>query len=349
MISIRYLISSSLIGRLLTWHQFFYRASDEDVGRYLRLLTLLPNEKINAILEEHEKDQSKRIAQSTLASEVVEMVHGLAESEKAQAQHGLLFRKPKGIPNPSSKELYTKDPTDINYSTNKNVPQVNSTTPFPVSLVLPRSLIQNQPFARVLHAAGLVASRSEGNRLCTNGGAYVGSQPGMQGGMRDGFEFVPIRPGKNEHTWDFVIDDHLLVLRVGKWKLKTVQIIEDEEFKERGLDAPGWKEMLEEKYGPQPEEPIGKKEEEVPKLFASQRRAEKRKKMILKKDARAQRWQEQSQESNNEDSEPSYTPFPSRTRRERRSAQEPPQYSDFEDRGSSYTRFPYRTGRGKRT
>ena len=43
-------------------------------------------------------------------------------------------------------------------------------------------------------------------------------------------------------TEQFIVDGNLLVLRVGKWKVKMVKIVSDEEFEEGELDAPGWKE-----------------------------------------------------------------------------------------------------------
>jgi tyrosyl-tRNA synthetase len=32
-------------------------------------------------------------------------------------------------------------------------------------------------------------------------------------------------------------------LKLGKWKLRVVNIISDEQFKEQGLTAPGWEEF----------------------------------------------------------------------------------------------------------
>ena len=44
-------------------------------------------------------------------------------------------------------------------------------------------------------------------------------------------------------TEKYVTEGELLVLRVGKWKVKVVKIVSDEEFDAMGLDAPGWQEF----------------------------------------------------------------------------------------------------------
>ena len=77
--------------------QFFIRSTDEDVEKYLRLFTLLPLERIDEIMIEHnvsqahvlhvyifwmsrvadgQKSSRQRIAQKVLAEEITELVHG---------------------------------------------------------------------------------------------------------------------------------------------------------------------------------------------------------------------------------------------------------------------------------
>ena len=57
-------------------YQYFLNASDADVLNYLYMLTLLSNEDIKKILDDHENAPHLRHAQKVLAKEVVEMVHG---------------------------------------------------------------------------------------------------------------------------------------------------------------------------------------------------------------------------------------------------------------------------------
>lgn len=57
-------------------YQYFLNASDADLLNYLYMLTLLSNEDIKKIMDDHENAPHLRHAQKVLAKEVVEMVHG---------------------------------------------------------------------------------------------------------------------------------------------------------------------------------------------------------------------------------------------------------------------------------
>lgn len=57
-------------------YQYFLNASDADLLNYLYMLTLLSNEDIKKIMDDHENAPHLRHAQKVLAKEVVAMVHG---------------------------------------------------------------------------------------------------------------------------------------------------------------------------------------------------------------------------------------------------------------------------------
>ncbi|KAH0565368.1 hypothetical protein GP486_001233 [Trichoglossum hirsutum] len=213
-------------------YQFFLRSADADVGRYLRLFTFIPLLQIDAIMEEHTRDPGKRKAQHTLARELVELVHGAEASREAESQHRNLFRSHPQAPPTLGDVDSASRPTPI---TATNAPAIHVT--------LPRSLVLNQSIARVMHSAGLVASRSEGHRLAKHEGAYIGSRPGGGGGMGDSLDFTPIKLWNPTVTQNFLLDGEVLVLRSGKWKVKVVKVVSDEEFERLGLDAPGWKDQ----------------------------------------------------------------------------------------------------------
>ena len=218
------------------------RSADSDVARYLRLFTFIPLPEIDKIMTDQEQEPSNRIAQRRLAREVVEMIYGTKEAAQVETQHSTLFRpvsKPKPIP--------TDDPRarPLNVSLNPDAPHISSQNAPAANITLPHSLVHNQPIARVLFAAGLVASRSEGHRLGSKRGAYIGGLRGANPGMTDGLSFTPIMNWKPEDTSKYIIDGSLMILRVGKWKVKVVKIIPDEQFDAQGLEAPGWKEWKE--------------------------------------------------------------------------------------------------------
>lgn len=229
--------------------EFFLRSADADVEKYLRLLTFLPIPEIQQVMKAHHQDQSKRIAQHTLAREFVELVHGQAEAEKAEQQHRDLFNKNLTISDiqqsvkPVSKQPATEGgepPADLHPRLNKHAKPQDMHSSSSNQVTLPRSLVKNQPLSRILHSAGLVASRSEGQRLINAGGVYIGAQSDGKGEMSDSVSYIPAKEASAEFVAKYVIDDNLLILRTGKWKVRIVSIISDEEFKAEGLKAPGW-------------------------------------------------------------------------------------------------------------
>ncbi len=209
-------------------------------------------------MEKHERDPSKRVAQKLLAQEVVHLVHGEEAAKQAQTEHSMFFRsgsrtvvsdssagQPSNADNGSATSDKSATEGFASQLLNKHAPQTNWKNAPPASLTLPKSLVYNQSFPRILYAAGLVNSRSEGHRMVSKQGAYVGSAPGQVGGMGDEVKFTPIKTFDPTMPQHFIQDGDLLLLRVGKWKVKVCKIIEDEEFEKAGLDVPGWKEFKE--------------------------------------------------------------------------------------------------------
>lgn len=170
------------------------------------------------------------------------MLHGHEAAHAVEAEIGLLFsgRQPPSK-TATTPNVSTKYPDDLNPRTNPQAAPTSAANAPSPNLTLPRSLVADQPIARVLHAAGLVASRSEGHRLGELGGAYVGSSTSEAGNMGASLKFTPIWNWKPEHSAKY-IQDGLIILRVGKWKVKIVKVVEDEEFDRLGMHAPGWEE-----------------------------------------------------------------------------------------------------------
>lgn len=73
------------------FYQFWLNSSDESVGDYLKLFTMLEGAEIAALMELHKRDKKERHAQKTLAREVTTLVHGEAESAKAEAVSQVFF------------------------------------------------------------------------------------------------------------------------------------------------------------------------------------------------------------------------------------------------------------------
>lgn len=237
-------------------YQFFLRSADADVERYLKLFTFLPLSEISAIMKEQKKDESKRVAQHTLAREFVELVHGLPAAEEAEKQHRSAFKKDL-----SFKEIH--DATNsagakqqggqgqdylgilpINPILNRYAPQTNAETTQSTHLTLPSSLVRGQPLAKILWSTGLVVSRSEGQRLINANGVHIGAKKGRDQEMDDFLSYRRVGdadlPSGNLID-QYIIDNDLLILRVGKWKHRFIKIVPDVEFEKLRLTCPGWK------------------------------------------------------------------------------------------------------------
>lgn len=64
-------------------YQYFLNTSDDDILTYLKMLTLLSKDDIEALMVEQSKAPELRVAQKRLAAEVVELVHGAVKLQNA--------------------------------------------------------------------------------------------------------------------------------------------------------------------------------------------------------------------------------------------------------------------------
>ena len=72
-------------------YQYFVNSHDDDVERYLKLLTLLPLSEIESVLTEHQQSPELRIAQKKLAYEVVCIIHGKKDADISEKISDFLF------------------------------------------------------------------------------------------------------------------------------------------------------------------------------------------------------------------------------------------------------------------
>jgi len=66
------------------FYQFWVNVDDASVESYLKIYTDLDKQAVDTVLDEHKKDQSKRLAQKKLAEEVTAWVHGPENAKTAQ-------------------------------------------------------------------------------------------------------------------------------------------------------------------------------------------------------------------------------------------------------------------------
>lgn len=235
------------------------RLPDADMERYLKMFTFYPIPDIQQIMTTHNEDPSKRIAQHKVASQVVELIHGAMIARQVENQHRLIFTPGSIDPRTVSMEERPKVGVTghMNPGSDPTAPPVTAFSGIKPHAVIPRSLVVNQFFHKVLYHAGMVSSKAEGHRLIVNNGAHIGSMPDSKQEMGDALNYVPIRTWSADVTEKFIIDGCLMILKIGKWNVKIVKIVPDEEFRASGMTCPGWGEK---------EEPIERHEDR--QLFA---------------------------------------------------------------------------------
>jgi tyrosyl-tRNA synthetase len=138
------------------FYQFWMNVDDRDVEKYLRLFTERPKDGpdgITALMKLHEKDPSRREAQSVLAVDVTSLVHGKDAARSATEVSAVLFQEfdPRQVSAVAFDEMAREIPT-------------TAMTGDGVSLV------------DALTQAGLAKSKSEARRAIEQGGVYVNQQ-----------------------------------------------------------------------------------------------------------------------------------------------------------------------------
>ena len=108
-----------------------------------------------------------------------------------------------------------------------------------VDMQLPRALIDEGKIARILYAAGLANSVSDGNRIAVQKGAYVGAAPGQKAHENKGMnlinvDYTPVHLWFPKDTKNFIINDKYLVLRKGRHNIRIIEIVSDEQWKASG-------------------------------------------------------------------------------------------------------------------
>jgi tyrosyl-tRNA synthetase len=75
------------------FYQFWLNVSDEDASKYIKIFTVLGQEEIECIVNEHNKAPHERLLQRRLAEEVTVMVHSRNDYEGAVEASQILFGK----------------------------------------------------------------------------------------------------------------------------------------------------------------------------------------------------------------------------------------------------------------
>ena len=131
------------------WYQYFLRAADEDVIRYLKVFSQKSLEEIAELEARMKANPEARIPQKALAEELTLLVHGAEGLKKAQDATSTLFGG--DVKGKSAEELLTifKDVK---------------------SAELEKSTVLGKPVFMVAAQAGMFASNGEARRMAQQGG-----------------------------------------------------------------------------------------------------------------------------------------------------------------------------------
>jgi tyrosyl-tRNA synthetase len=173
------------------FYQYLVRSADEDVGKFLRMLTFLPVEKIEALEESmSQPDCVPNQVQKVLAQEVTRIVHGQAavdEAERVTAQ---------AAPGRSDTEL---DRATLE-ALSQSLPSVQ----------LEAARFQGMGLLDLMLEAGLVQSKGDARRLIRNGGCYINNQSIQDERLQLGSEQL--------------IDGELMLVAAGKKRKAVVRV-----------------------------------------------------------------------------------------------------------------------------
>ncbi len=100
------------------FYQFWLNTSDEDAEKYIKIFTLITQEEVAALVEEHKEAPHMRKLQQRLAKEVTVMIHSEADYDMAVEASQILFGK-------STADALRKLDEDTFLSVFEGVPQFN--------------------------------------------------------------------------------------------------------------------------------------------------------------------------------------------------------------------------------
>ncbi|QLG74949.1 hypothetical protein HG535_0H02760 [Zygotorulaspora mrakii] len=169
-------------------YQFFFNISDSDVSRFLKIFTLLPLDEVETAVVEHMKRPHLRNGQKLLASEVTELLHGAGSGKEAQIVSDIIFGDTHIINTLNADEI-------IRLFNNARILEQGKKS---------ESLME-------LICRMLKCSKSEGKRKLGQGSISLGP--------------LKKRVVQDLTDWSsYLIDDKLLMLRIGKQKCLLIEM-----------------------------------------------------------------------------------------------------------------------------
>jgi len=141
------------------FYQFWLNVSDEDAEKYLKIFTMLDQEAIQALVDQHTEAPYLRVMQKKLAEEITVLVHSREEYEMALEASAILFGK-------GTTESLEKIREDVFLSVFEGVPQFEIPSSEQDRDVLDLLAVDTEVFA----------SKGEARRMVSGGGVSINKQ-----------------------------------------------------------------------------------------------------------------------------------------------------------------------------
>lgn len=167
-------------------YQYLINFEDIMMENYLKVYTFLTKEEIENILEEHNKQPEKRLAQKTLAREVITFLHGKDEYEQAVKISEALF----------SGDIKSFTSSDIEVA---------------FKGITPITINEELGLVDLLVTSGICSSKREAREFVTNGSIYINGERETN---------LELQVTKND-----AIDQKYVVIRKGKKKYYMIEFI----------------------------------------------------------------------------------------------------------------------------
>lgn len=172
------------------FYQFWLNTSDSDAEKYIKIFTVLGQEEIQSIVDEHSEAPHQRLLQKRLAEEVTTMVHSAKEYEAAVEASQILFGKG------TTEQLKKLDgPTVL--SVFEGVPQFNISKSELEAGVPVMELLSEK--ASVFPSKGELRRTIQGNGLSINKEKVAGIDSVVNGDVLLADKYILVQKGKKNY------------------------------------------------------------------------------------------------------------------------------------------------------
>lgn len=192
-------------------YQYFVRLPDADVEKYLKILTLMPLNDIEQVVKSHGQDESLRFGQHALAKEVTDMIHGIGAGDRAKIQSKILFATPNERVDFSADAIINafKGDSQLKFLHANEILEQKLTQVIKLVDIRSGSMLSCSFFTLFIDSNLFAEAIRD---LVLGGGVYAGPQ------------LTRINDIKANVTPELLIDNKLLLLRLGKANMQLIAL-----------------------------------------------------------------------------------------------------------------------------